>query len=82
MFQMGLLTVEHSLVMYDVIVDSPIVVHDSMISIITMTSTPTMRVVGGLGVTYGAGQKVVVLKTVAVVVTVELAYGTGEPEAW
>jgi hypothetical protein len=40
------------------LVDSPIVVHDSMISIITMTSTPTMRVVGGLGVTYGAGQNV------------------------
>lgn len=36
----------------------PTVLQDSMISMKTMTSTPMMKTSGGVGVTYGAGQKV------------------------
>lgn len=39
-------------------VEPPIVEHSSTIVMKTIISTPMIRTVGGLGVTYGAGQKV------------------------
>jgi hypothetical protein len=71
-FQIGLFIEEQVLVTYSVSVVVPTVLQDSTISMNTMTSTPIMKTSGAVGVTYGAGQKVVVLTMVSVVVAVEI----------
>lgn len=47
----------------DSLVTSPEVVQSTMISIITIISTPMMVLSGTVGVTYGAGQKVLLMST-------------------